>query len=102
MCEVGFQRARQLQRSFSSLLVEVVWSRIFKSLFRAHDDDLASARTFEKRHGTATGSVTQFPAYAAVPGSSAICRAPLDLTRFSSQSSLPSRADCYPLSVAMA
>jgi hypothetical protein len=56
MCEVDFQRARQLQCSFSSLLVEVVWSRTFESLFRAHDDDVASARTFDKRHGTATGS----------------------------------------------
>jgi hypothetical protein len=93
VCEVYFQRARQLQWSFSSLLVEVVWSRTLESLFRAHDDDLASARAFEKRHGEATGSSTQFPTHAAVPGSSAICRAPLDLTRFSSRSSLPSRAD---------
>jgi hypothetical protein len=48
MCEVDFQRARQLQWSFSSLLVEVVWSRTFESLFRAHNNDLASARTFGK------------------------------------------------------
>jgi hypothetical protein len=68
---VDFQRARQLQWSFSSLLVEVVWFRTFESLFRAYDDDLASTRTFEKRHGTATGSVTQFPTYAAVPRCSA-------------------------------
>jgi hypothetical protein len=72
VCEVDFQRARQLQWSFSSLLVDVIWSRTFESLFRAHDDELASARTLEKRHGTATGSVTRFPTFAAVPGSSAI------------------------------
>jgi hypothetical protein len=102
MCEVDSQRARRLQWSFSCLLVEAIRSRTFESLSRALNDDLASPRTFEKRHGTATGSVVQLPTYAAVPGSSAVCRAPLNLTRFSSQSSLPSRADCYPLSVAMA
>jgi hypothetical protein len=31
--------------------VEVVWSRTFESLFRAHDDDLASARNLKNGTG---------------------------------------------------